>query len=222
MPKQLTTTRKKGGEPTNRFRLLAGIHTGADYSHEFSEEEIELAKDQGRPLRYPSKQYKAGDVIETDKDLVHLFGATKFQYLGPAKGAKKGSAGASDIDADEEGNAGEGQLTDPTPLNLEEGFVHPHGQVNTGFQASGSKDHFNNPVSGSISKQELEERGLIHELPDKSHKVKGAAGDDQPPKKKSAGKTPASHSGKPTPGKAAGESARNESKGGDGKPGAAK
>lgn len=217
--KEVKTVQKKGGGPLNRYRLMAGGHVGADFTHEFSEEEIEIAKTQGRALRYPSKQYKVGDVVESDKDLVHMFGATKFQLLGPAKKGKKGAADDSDvddIDAAEEGNAGQGQLTDPTPQNLDAGFTHPHGQVNTGFQQTGGTDTFGNPISGPISKAELEEKGLVNELPDKSHK-------SEKPVQAKKGAKPAvgPHAARPTHAAHSSDaSSGKSSKAADGKPGA--
>jgi hypothetical protein len=149
---------KKTGKELNRYRLLAGAHEGSDPDWEPTEDDVEEAKARGTVPRAPVKRYKVGDTVLSDKDLVHMFGANKFQLVGgPAM---------------DRGNLAEGVIGDPTPMNLESGLVHPHGQVNTGFQQTGGKDAFGNTVSGIISKEELEERGLLPEPPpDKTEKL---------------------------------------------------
>lgn len=150
---------KKTGKPLNKYRLLAGAHEQADPEWQPTEQEFEEAKARGTVPRAPVKRYSVGQTVYSDKDLVHLFGHNKFQLIGNP--------------VEDKGNLGEGVMGDPTPLNLEAGYVHPHGQVNTGFQHTGAKDAFGNTVSGSISQEELEERGLAAPPPaDKSEKLK--------------------------------------------------
>lgn len=60
-----------------KFRLNAGIHTCADPDWKPSKaDEATIAL--GRSVRPPTRTYEVGDVIETDKDLIKLFGNEKF------------------------------------------------------------------------------------------------------------------------------------------------
>lgn len=61
-----------------RYRLLGGQHVMADTS----KPKYQVAGSNPPSFRYPTITFKAGDVVETDLDLVARFGANKFQLLG--------------------------------------------------------------------------------------------------------------------------------------------
>jgi len=142
---------KKTGKAMSRYRLLAGGLEMADPLWEPSEDDVKLAEVRGTIPRAPVVSFNPGDTFYSDKDMVAICGANKVQLIGVPKKGK--------------GNLEEDIESDPTPLTLEDGLVHPAGQVNTGFQHTGGVDNFGNPISGSISKDELEERGLLPEPP---------------------------------------------------------
>lgn len=64
------------------YKLLAGKHVQRDHTWEPTEEAKAEAEKTGRPLRAPSKEYSAGEVVPSETDLVELFGSEKFQYIG--------------------------------------------------------------------------------------------------------------------------------------------
>jgi hypothetical protein len=68
---------------TRRYKLLAGQHQQADPDWEPSERELKIAERTGIPPRAPTRTYSAGDVIESDNDLVEKLGNGKFAYVGP-------------------------------------------------------------------------------------------------------------------------------------------
>lgn len=72
-----------------RNKLLVGKHTGPDYQAEPNENG-----------KYPSKKYKAGDIVLDRVNLEHKLGSEKFRCLdGPAKGGvKKGVAAEGSVD----------------------------------------------------------------------------------------------------------------------------
>lgn len=72
----------KGKPKVQKFRLLASLHEQADREWEPTEEEKEQAKILGRIIRPPRVCYKAGDIVESEIDLVQKFGGEKFAYLG--------------------------------------------------------------------------------------------------------------------------------------------
>lgn len=72
----------KGKPKVQKFRLLASLHEQADREWEPTEEEKEQAKTLGRIIRPPRVCYKAGDIVESEIDLVQKFGGEKFAYLG--------------------------------------------------------------------------------------------------------------------------------------------
>lgn len=68
--------------------------------------------------------YNAGDVVESDVDLVEKFGATKFKLIGGGEGGLKSGTG----------NPTPG---DPTPENvIHNPSLGASGQVQTGFQST--------------------------------------------------------------------------------------
>lgn len=147
---------KRTGKPIKAFRLIAGGHEQADPNWEPTDEQVEDAKVRGTVPRAPTQRFVAPAVVHSDKDLVQLCGANKFQYVGHPM---------QDV-----GNLGEGIMSDPTPQNLETGFVHPGGQVNTGFQmTTGSPDNFSEASSAAVSPADMEELGVVAE-PDQGTK----------------------------------------------------
>ncbi len=97
-----------------RFRLLAGMHVGPDYSQPANE----LGK-------RPSKVYKAGDVVLSESDLEQKLGQGKFQALD-----RRG----------DDGRAADGDP--PVPQGQQPGYSFPAGQVLQGHQVtSGVRDN---------------------------------------------------------------------------------
>lgn len=151
----------------NKYKLLAGCHEQADEEYKFSEEDKQAAKDTGKALRAPVKRFTQGQVVKSSKDLIGLFGANKFQLVG------------ADHLAEEDRSE-----------NAQEGFTHPGGQVNTGFQMTKGGPEGN--TSGPVSKEELEERGLLQQTAKKVDKAESDDGEDEgdePAVSKSAVKT---------------------------------
>lgn len=135
MPKQ-----PQAASPARRkFRLLAGMHEQADRSRPLLDAE-------GNPVpgRFERQLFRTGDVVETDKDLVALFGPQKFEALGGQ--AASDAAKIAELEAEiarlrasqqAAQQAAGGFVTpgDPTPKNLiGSPAVAPGGQVSTGFQ----------------------------------------------------------------------------------------
>jgi hypothetical protein len=86
--------------------------------------------------------YTAGQVVESDVDLVEKHGAQKFERVGGESGGFKSGTGNP--------TAG-----DPTPDNvLHSAATFPHGQVSTGFQQTSGV----NPATGVNSGPLNEER----------------------------------------------------------------
>lgn len=82
-----------GDQPKKfRFKLLAGKHVAADPDWERPNKPGTDEPDMA--VRPPSVTYSAGEVVETDTDLVQKFGADKFQLLagGPTRTVKAGMA----------------------------------------------------------------------------------------------------------------------------------
>jgi hypothetical protein len=110
-----------------RYKLLAGQHITADPDWQPSQEDRENAKTLGRLLRAPSRVYRAGDIVESEDDLVDRHGAQKFQLLEgtPTRGAK-----------------GRGPKHPQTPADVPEYVMRespakfPQGQVSTGHQVA--------------------------------------------------------------------------------------
>lgn len=114
-----------------RFKLLAGKHVGPDlkaepepvYNNMTGEQRVDVRTKEPE-FRQPSKTYKAGQVVESDDDLVARFGANKFQLLsgtpkagGP--GIKRKAAQAAES---------------PAILSSSNPAIAPGGQVSSGFQ----------------------------------------------------------------------------------------
>lgn len=106
-----------------KFRLLAGMHQGPDYT----QEPAELTDAKGnKTYRWPSRIYQQGEVVEDKVDLVQKLGAAKFQLLsGPAE-ALPGSP-------------------------LQASSVAPGGQVSQGFQQTTTGPD-GSPLSGPLTK----------------------------------------------------------------------
>jgi hypothetical protein len=88
------TPEDTGPEGGGRFKLLAGQHQQADPDWEPTPAQEKVAERTGVPPRPPTKTFTAGQVVESDKDLVALFGHQKFMRLGGRKplGATRGDA----------------------------------------------------------------------------------------------------------------------------------
>jgi hypothetical protein len=123
------------------FRLLEGQHIQYDPDWEPSEEDKEMAKSAGTPLKPPSRLYVKGQMVENDSDLVARFGAQKFALVSgqPNRGLKatRGTQTAGDV----------------SELNEQASpAVFPGGQVSTGFQSTtgtgvlGNREHVSGPL----------------------------------------------------------------------------
>lgn len=88
-----------------RFKLLAGQHIDGKPNPKFDPKNPEL---EPRKIR---QTFKAGEVVESEKDLVAKFGREKFQFLG-------------------------GSVKDAEPVVNDSQF--PNGQVSSGHQVSTS------------------------------------------------------------------------------------
>lgn len=108
------------------FRLLQGVHVQADHEWEPSEVDIQNAQINRTPLVPPHREFKAGQVVPSDKDLVDKFGPEKFQYVGEGGPEPKVARYLKDRTPG-----------DPAPAYQRESATsYPGGQVSTGFQQS--------------------------------------------------------------------------------------
>jgi hypothetical protein len=107
-----------------KYKLLAGQHVQAD-----PDAPDPKPRADGTVPKKPSKTYNAGDVVESDDDLVAKHGTQKFAKVGESarsRRAKFAEVGTS---------AG-----DPAPDQVKENpGVFPHGQVSTGLQEQGGQ-----------------------------------------------------------------------------------
>lgn len=95
-----------------RFKLLASQHITADPDWVPTEEEKANAAAAGRPLRAPKRVYNAGDVVESDVDLVAKFDHQKFQLIGESR---RVSRTRGDAAADNPANFPGGQVSSGIP-----------------------------------------------------------------------------------------------------------
>jgi hypothetical protein len=125
------------------YRVLAGAHQERDYSAKPRRMRVqdpetgEFAVEE----RYPSKTFTAGQVLESEHNLVDLFGANKFQEV-----VKRGRRYESVTEREDEDDTY--QRADPTPLNAQAPRTAPHGQVYQGHPATSGADGPINPDSG--------------------------------------------------------------------------
>lgn len=70
------------------YRLLLGQHVQADHAYKPSEEDRRREQATGSPVRPPSRTYRAGEVVESDRDL-EAFAPGKFQLLGSSQQAHR-------------------------------------------------------------------------------------------------------------------------------------
>lgn len=80
-PRQPSSGGRSGrsSKPRGRYRLIAGIHVGPDYSQEPSPVYGPDREQIGE--KYPSKTYRKGDIIESEKDLAE-WDRGKFEKVG--------------------------------------------------------------------------------------------------------------------------------------------
>jgi hypothetical protein len=138
MPQRKQPARGQQQEPqVGRYRLVAGQHIQADPDWEPDEYAVKQAEATGIAPRAPSRTYNAGDVVESESDLVAKFGANKFQYLG-GKG-RKDDLGPEGHTMYQQGAKGPRLPGDPAEELEETSTSHaPHGQVSTGKQSATS------------------------------------------------------------------------------------
>lgn len=139
-----------------KYRLLAGQHVQADKSKP-------LHGPDGKPTgRFERRTFKAGDVVESDTDLVAKCGPQHFGYVdAEGKDARIADLERQLAEAKAAARAGR-QPGDPTPDNQATGpAVFPGGQVSTGFQGtSGPKG------SGPLHPDDFERGGANSPPPD--------------------------------------------------------
>lgn len=77
-----------------KYRLMASQHEQADRDWEPSYQEVQHSRQTGVPLRPPVRKYRAGEIIETDIDLIERFGSEKFQLVDEpsTKKARRGTS----------------------------------------------------------------------------------------------------------------------------------
>lgn len=114
-----------------QFKLLAGQHLGPDYSQKPVTRKDPVTGEESE--RYPSKTYNAGDIVESDTDLVARLGAEKFQLVGGEVYPTKNSA------------------------NVQQQSKFPGGQVSSGFQGGDPNEHQTMVEEGI--QQQLESEG---------------------------------------------------------------
>src|ERR1044072_4543912 len=112
-----------------KFRLLAGMHIGPDLTAEpvvvinGNTREPLKDKDGNVVTKYPSRTYKAGDVVVADQDLTTIHGWQKFERLSGEFVTRSAT-----------GNPTPG---DPSPRSVAKDSTQaPHGQVSTGWPAA--------------------------------------------------------------------------------------
>lgn len=110
----------------SRFRLMVGMHIGPDLTQEAKPVTNTLTgeplkdKDGNVVTKYPSKTYRAGDVVMSNDDLVAKHGFQKFERLGGEFSTRSAT-----------GNPSPG---DPSPDSVMLNHARaPHGQVSTGW-----------------------------------------------------------------------------------------
>lgn len=66
-----------------RFRVKAGLHIGPDYT----QDPVEVLDRDGVLVgyKYPSARYMAGEVFDSETDIVAKHGASKFELVGPSR-----------------------------------------------------------------------------------------------------------------------------------------
>lgn len=165
---------------TMKFKLLAGQHVGNDYSakpKQFSHPETgELIQ------QWPSKTYHAGDVVESDVDLVAKHGGEKFQLIEGGNRAMQAQMEKERKQQIEDDDNKKGAFV-PEPPRLNPG-VAPGGQVGSGKQeATGQKIQRETGI-GSKPDHEYHEDALEPGAAEDESKTttqkKEAAEDDKP------------------------------------------
>lgn len=175
------------------FKLLAGQHQQADPDWEPSEQDVEIAKTRGVPLKPPTRTYKVGERVESEVDLVKKHGAEKFERIGERRGIPRQQARRpAEADLDPLGKkvptrggvpAGVESRTpgDPTEEMQEK---HPSlgasGQVAQGFQEAVDQPKSN--VTGGAyvpSEEEEEESEIASPTPMKAGRTPAEAVEEQ-------------------------------------------
>jgi hypothetical protein len=131
-----------------RFKLLAGQHVQADKSKP-------LLHPDGKPTGfYERATFNAGQIVESDRDLVADHGNQKFELIGGDEAAAHDriaqlEAELATVRAQQAGDTTPG---DPTPRNLTGSpSVAPGGQVSTGYQQTSGGREVGVPHSGPVS-----------------------------------------------------------------------
>jgi hypothetical protein len=108
------------------YRLLVGQHLQADPDWEPSKMELKAAEASGIDPKPPTRTYSAGQLVESETDLVAKCGSEKFQLVSGKPTRKVPSASSK--------NPTPG---DPTPeVAATSPAKFPQGQVSTGHQGS--------------------------------------------------------------------------------------
>lgn len=152
-------------KPLMRFRLLASKHIGPDPA---AEEEIVYSPISGEPIgvRYPSREWTAGQIVESYTDLVDKHGANKFQRLSDsemrtedereerrsmraeARRLKEEGADTTEEPGHYADPVTQELISDPAQIHQRAGVAKaPHGQISTGHQEAVQPTE-NNPARG--------------------------------------------------------------------------
>lgn len=126
------------------FRVATGIHIQADHEWEPSEQEKKRSEDSGVPIKAPSRTYRAGEVFESDVDMVAKHGPKFALVSQDSRKGRKGAKASPDVHPS--------AVMKPAPG----GGVFPAGQVSEGFQQTTSGPD-GKPVTGLASDEVLEE-----------------------------------------------------------------
>jgi hypothetical protein len=126
-----------------KYRLKAGQHEQADKGRP----KLDAL---GNPTgRFEVKKFRPGETVESDADLVTLFGSEKFELVGCEDQARRiaelerelaNLRGAQARSSGDDGTGGFRVAGDPTPENLRNNpATFPGGQVSTGFQGGSDR-----------------------------------------------------------------------------------
>jgi hypothetical protein len=148
-----------------RFRLKAGGHIQADPNWERKPSDPPDA-------RAPSVSYKAGDVVESETDLVEKFGATKFERLPGEVRRKYPSTYIEDT------KFGKRLPGDPTPeIEAKSPSLGGSGQVAQGHQVATPSTADEGRPSAGMSPKLLKEYGGLKESEDVREKALNEGGE---------------------------------------------
>lgn len=130
-----------------RFKLLNGVHIGADFSQspvevydpntgETNPKLIRNPKTGALSYQYPSRIYRQGEELDSDLDLEMHLGADKFKKLSSPPLSQEEAPEQKGVRAGKKlkGSLGRDESEDDLNYPEKEPAVSPNGQVTSGFQ----------------------------------------------------------------------------------------